>query len=257
MNRREALLDAQTHSANVLVEYDSTVAVIEADARERRYLCDCLGHAGFRVWTEASPEEFCLRLLRDTADLVVMAAGEPGSLSARLTERLATEGVPVIVLDMPGVDRSGVETRGELREPLCAAQSSRGRLHLTKPIEAKALMEAINALRDYWSVPPVAMPFTSSVPWRFDGSRRCLVSPFAEIVPLTSREAGLLRCLAAQPGRLVSKFEVATAMGVAEAEGGFHRIEANLCRLRKKVKQVTGLPMPIRSEFGEGLVFAP
>src|SRR5690606_5125083 len=101
MNAPETLLDAQAPSTDVLVEYDSTIAVVEADLAVRRDLYDCLGQAGYRVWAEATPEGFCLRLLRDSADLVVVAAGEPGSLSARLTERLVAEGVPVVILDAP------------------------------------------------------------------------------------------------------------------------------------------------------------
>lgn len=248
MNRREALLDTRIHSTDVLVEYDSTIAVIEADSAVRRYLCDCLGQAGFRVWAETTAEGFCLRLLRDSADMVVMAAGEPGSLSASLTERLTTEGVPVVVLD----------PLGAYDDQFSWAQPSKGVLRLTKPVQANALMAAIDALRGHWSGPAATtFPLSSDLPWRFDGARRCLVSPFADVVPLTSRETALMGCLAAAQGNLVSKFAVAEAMGVAQAEGGFHRIEANLCRLRKKVKQLTGLPMPVRSVFGEGLIFTP
>lgn len=249
MNPCEVMLDAPIAGVGMLVEYDSTIAVIEADDAVRSFLCDCLHQAGFRVWSEPSAEGFCLRLLRETTDMVVMAAGQPGSLSASLTARLVADGVPVIVLDMPVPDHGRMAT---FRNPGEA-------LHLTKPVRAGALMAAVDTLRGYWKAEPTAPRLSGppDMPWRFDSARRCLISPFTDVVPLTSRETALMRCLAAAPGSLVSKHEVAETMGVAQAEGGFHRIEANLCRLRKKVRQLTGLPMPVSSVFGEGLVFNP
>lgn len=249
MNPCEVLLDVPVQGAGVLVEYDSTIAVIEPDETVRNFLCDCLRHAGFRVWSESSAEGFCLRLLRETADLVIMAAGQAGSFSISLTERLVADGVPVIVLDMPCEDRESFFPR----------RNSGEALHLTKPVKVGAVMAAVDTLRGYWKAPSTTPRLSGSpdTPWRFDGARRCLISPYTDVVPLTSRETALMRCLAVEPGSLVSKHAVAEAMGVAQAEGGFHRIEANLCRLRKKVKQLTGLSMPVNSVFGEGLIFTP
>ena len=249
MNPCEVLLDTPMAGREVLVEYDSTIAVIEADEAVRSFLCECLHRAGFRVWSEPSAEEFCLRLLHETTDLVVMAAGHPGSLGASLTARLETAGIPVIVLD------------GASEEPEHPGTSRHagGALHMRKPVTSGALLAAVDALRGEWLTPPASpgLSAPAGVPWLFDSARRCLISPFKDIVPLTSRESDLMRCLAKTPGNLVSKRTVAEAMGVTQTEGGFHRIEANLSRLRKKVRQVTGLPMPVNSVFGEGLIFFP
>jgi DNA-binding response OmpR family regulator len=74
-------------------------------------------------------------------------------------------------------------------------------------------------------------------------------------VPLTSREFDLMRCLVAAEGAMVSKADLLDAMGYGSADGGFHRIESMLTRLRRKTQDYAGMPLPVRAVFGRGLVF--
>ena len=63
------------------------------------------------------------------------------------------------------------------------------------------------------------------------------------------------RRLLTAAGTMVGKAELVEAMGCGDAEGGFHRIEALLSRLRRKTLEATGMSLPVRAVFGRGLVF--
>ncbi|MNW12661.1 hypothetical protein D3C71_2104130 [compost metagenome] len=57
------------------------------------------------------------------------------------------------------------------------------------------------------------------------------------------------------PGAMVTKQVLTEAVGADEAEDGFHRIESQLTRLRRKTLETTGTALPVRAVFGKGLVF--
>jgi hypothetical protein len=55
----------------------------------------------------------------------------------------------------------------------------------------------------------------------------------------------------------VTKQGLVDAMGAGDVEDGFHRIESQLTRLRRKTLEATGMALPVRAVFGKGLVFVP
>jgi len=99
-----------------------------------------------------------------------------------------------------------------------------------------------------------AAPFLT---WRLDPLSACMVAPNHQIIALTSRELELLGCLMATPGTMVAKQTLIEAMGYADVDDGFHRIESQLTRLRRKTLDISGLALPVRAVFGRGLVFVP
>jgi hypothetical protein len=84
-----------------------------------------------------------------------------------------------------------------------------------------------------------------------------MVAPNHQIIALTSRELELLGCLMATPGTMVAKQTLIETMGYADVDDGFHRIESQLTRLRRKTLDISGLALPVRAVFGRGLVFVP
>ena len=92
-------------------------------------------------------------------------------------------------------------------------------------------------------------------PWRLDSASARLIAPNQGSVPLTSRELELLRRLMAADGGLVGKSDLVQAMGYADEEEGFHRIQSQLTRLRRKTMEALGMALPVRAVFGKGLVF--
>lgn len=56
---------------------------------------------------------------------------------------------------------------------------------------------------------------------------------------------------------MVAKQTLIETMGYADVDDGFHRIESQLTRLRRKTLDISGLALPVRAVFGRGLVFVP
>ena len=95
------------------------------------------------------------------------------------------------------------------------------------------------------------------MPWRLDQAAARLIAPNQRAIQLTSRELELLACLMAAKGGLVTKQTLLETMGTGDVEDGFHRIESQLTRLRRKTLDGTGTTLPVRAVFGKGLVLVP
>lgn len=220
-----------------------TIAVVEDDEDIRANLCSFLDKSGMQAWGAESAEDFYVRLLRERADLIVVDLGLPGESGLSLVNRLAKQGVPVIVLT----------ARGDL-ESRIAGLDAGALQYFVKPTDMNELVAGIRSqLRRAVSGAP--SPSGHAMPWRLDTSGARLVAPNQQAVALTTREFDLVGCLMAAQGGLVTKPDLVRAMGAGEVEDGFHRIESQLTRLRRKTLDATGLPLPVRAVFGKGLVF--
>ena len=73
------------------------------------------------------------------------------------------------------------------------------------------------------------------------------IAPNQRAIQLTSRELELLACLMAAKGGLVTKQTLVETMGTGDVEDGFHRIESQLTRLRRKTLDGTGTTLPVRA----------
>jgi DNA-binding response OmpR family regulator len=82
-----------------------------------------------------------------------------------------------------------------------------------------------------------------------------LTAPNGRTVPLSNAELRLIGALFTHPDKSVSREELAMALG--KKGGGYddNAISAIITRLRRKVKQEAGEPLPIRSARGLGYVF--
>ena len=229
-----------THSAPTR----HTIAVVEDEVDIRSNLCSFLCKSGLHAWGAESAEDFYVRLLRETADLVVVDLGLPGESGMSLVQRLTAQHLPVVVLT----------ARGDLQSRIAGLEA--GALqYFVKPTDLHELVAGIRSQLRRAAQRPAGGDGLAS--WRLDQSGACLIAPNQSTVALTSRELELVSCLMAAQGTLVTKQALAEAMGASEAEDGFHRIESQLTRLRRKTQDATGIALPVRAVFGKGLVFVP
>ncbi|ODU60700.1 MAG: histidine kinase [Comamonadaceae bacterium SCN 68-20] len=221
------------------------IAVVEDDEDIRTNVCRFLEKTGMRPWGAESAEDFYVRLLTERADLVVVDLGLPGEGGLSLVRRLAGQGVPVIVLTAWG----DLESR-------IAGLDAGALQYFVKPTDMHELVAGIRSQLRRAEVRQPA-PEGIATPWRLDAAGAQLVAPNLRTVGLTTRELELMSHLIAAQGALVTKQALVDAMGAGDLEGGFHRIESQLTRLRRKVQEGTGMGLPVRAVFGKGLVFVP
>lgn len=225
------------------MSHASTIAVIEDDEDIRLNVCSFLLRSGFACWGAASAEDFYVQLLRSPVDLAVVDIGLPGASGLELVSRLATQGIPCVLMTA----RADLDSRIE-------GLDAGALQYFVKPVDLNELVAGIRSQLRHLQTRAAPSP-AASIPWSLDSANARLLAPDQASVDLTTRELELLQCLVNKGGALASKQELVDALGGGEVEDAFHRVEAVLNRLRKKTLEATGSALPVRAVFGKGLVF--
>ena len=76
-----------------------------------------------------------------------------------------------------------------------------------------------------------------------------------ELIDLTQREYHLLRCLTAQPGRILSREELMQEVWQYDYFGDLRAVDVAVCRLREKVEDDAAHPQYIITKRGAGYYF--
>lgn len=222
------------------------IAVVEDDEDIQAIVCSFLRKSGLAAWGADSAEDFYVKSLRNKVDLAVVDLGLPGEDGLSLVQRLSGSGISVVALTA----RGDVESR-------IAGLNAGALQYFVKPADLQELVAGIRSQLRRSDRHAAADRVGERAPWRLDLSGAQLVAPNQCLVALTSRETELLQCLMDAQGGLVTKQMLMRAMGATDAQDGFHRIESQLTRLRRKTLEATGLALPVRAVFGKGLVFLP
>ncbi len=222
--------------------------VVDDDARLRALLQRFLTEQGFRV-TAAADAAAARRALAGIAfDLLVMDVMMPGENGLELVESLRREGqeVPILMLTARGApdDRiAGLEAGVDD--------------YLGKPFDPRELALRIRTILRRTAQPPVAEasvgPVQLGTRW-FDPQRAELRGPEGQ-VRLTGGETALLAALAARPNEVLSREEIAAALGTPEA--GERAIDVQVTRLRRKVEPDPREPRFIQTVRHRGYVLRP
>ena len=226
---------------------DALVLVVEDDPRLRGLLQRYLGENGFRVTAAEHAAEAREQMRFLQPDLLVLDVMMPGEDGLTLTQSLRRErsGVPVLLLTA----RGGPEDR-------IAGFEAGADDYLPKPFDPRELLLRIRALLR--RAPPQPAPAPSGpVPLgrlSFDTERGELHGP-AGLIRLTGGEAALLTALARRPNEVLSREDIAVALGMDEA--GERAIDVQVTRLRRKVEQDPREPRFLHTVRGRGYVLKP
>jgi two-component system phosphate regulon response regulator OmpR len=231
---------------------DALILVVDDDARLRGLLSRYLGENGFRVTTAGSALEARDRLRFLQPDLMVLDVMMPGETGLGLTESLRRENsdVPVLLLTA----RGGPEDR-------IAGFEAGADDYLPKPFDPRELLLRIRAMLR--RAPPPAPPGPPSGPVQlgaleFDpdrGEMRGEVRAYAGPVRLTGGEAALLTVLARKPNEVLSREDIAAALGGDEA--GERAIDVQVTRLRRKIEVDPREPRFLHTVRGRGYILKP
>jgi two-component system phosphate regulon response regulator OmpR len=228
---------------------DAHILVVEDDARLRDRLARYLTSEGFMVTAAANAADARARMRGISPDLLVLDVMMPGESGLDLTRSLREEqqsDLPVLMLTA----RGGPEDR-------IAGFEAGADDYLPKPFEPRELVLRIRALLRRAPAPPVAAASTGPVrigPASFDIERGELTGPRGPI-RLTGGEASLLIALASRPNEILSREDIATALGSDDA--GERAIDVQVTRLRRKIEADPREPRFLHTVRGRGYVLKP
>ncbi|MFC4166058.1 response regulator [Teichococcus aestuarii] len=222
--------------------------VVDDDARLRNLLQRFLSEQGFRVSAAADAAAARQALQAMAFDLLVVDVMMPGESGLDLTEGLRREGheVPILMLTAAGApdDRIAGFERG--------ADD-----YLAKPFEPRELALRIRTiLRRVAPALPASLPLAPVQlgPHWFDPERGELRGPDGS-QRLTGGEAALLSALARRAGEVLTREEIAAALGTPEA--GERAIDVQVTRLRRKIEPDPREPRFLQTVRHRGYVLKP
>jgi len=229
---------------------DALILVVEDDPRLRNLLQRYLGENGFRVVTAENAAEARDRLRFLQPEMMVLDVMMPGESGLSLTAALRTENsdIPILLLTARGAPEDRI-----------AGFEAGADDYLPKPFEAKELLLRIRALLRRITPPPpvVVAPATGPLALgrlSFDPVRGELSGP-AGPVRLTGGEAALLAALAHRPNEVLTREDIAAALGMDDA--GERAIDVQVTRLRRKIEADPREPRFLHTARGRGYILKP
>ncbi len=221
------------------------ILVVDDDRRLRDLLRRFLQGEGFRVTVASDAAEARAKLSGLAFDLIVLDVMMPGENGFDLTAWVArTHDIPVVLLTARGAPEDRI-----------AGFEHGAEDYLAKPFEPRELALRIRAIlrrrtaRSASAYTPVILG--DSV---FDPARGTL-SRGGVTIRLTGGEAALLSALARRAGEVLTREELAAALGQEEA--GERAIDVQVTRLRRKIEPDPREPMFLQTVRGRGYVLKP
>jgi two-component system phosphate regulon response regulator OmpR len=221
------------------------ILVVDDDARLRELLRRYLASEGFRVTIAADAAEARERLAGIAFDLIVLDVMMPGESGLALTEALRrTHDIPIVLLTARGAPEDRI-----------AGFEHGADDYLAKPFEPRELLLRIRTiLRRAAAAPPVTDGPVVLGEAVFDPERATLTRG-AETIRLTGGEAALLAALARRAGEILTREDIAAALGQADA--GERAIDVQVTRLRRKIEPDPREPVFLQTVRGRGYVLKP
>jgi two-component system phosphate regulon response regulator OmpR len=228
---------------------DAHILVVDDDARLRGLLSRYLAGEGFRVTTADNAADARAKLRAVNPDLMVLDVMMPGESGLDLTDSLRREQgheLPVLMLTARGAPEDRI-----------AGFEAGADDYLGKPFDPRELVLRIRAMLRRAPPPPPLGPPAGPVllgELVFDRDRAELRNADGPL-RLTGGEAALLSALAAKPNEVLSREEIAAALGMDDA--GERAIDVQVTRLRRKVEADPREPRFVHTVRGRGYVLKP
>ncbi|WP_459863030.1 response regulator transcription factor [Endothiovibrio diazotrophicus] len=220
---------------------------VEDDADQREGIAATLGEHGFDVHAFSGSHEFYLALIEQPCHIAILDVTLPGedgfSIAANLRQR---SDMGIVMLTACGAtdDRVHGLTQG-------------ADAYLVKPVEPRELIATLEALARRLGAPPGATGGERETEWRLTLDDWQLTAPGGIHITLSAQERSLLRALMAEPGLPLSRDTLIEALGHSSDYYLPHRLDMLVGRLRRKVLEAAGAPLPLKAVRGVGFAFSP
>lgn len=217
--------------------------VVDDDKRLRELLKAYLLDNGFLVTTATDAADARGKLELFSVDAIILDVMMKGETGLQFLASLRAEGsaTPVLMLT----------ARGEANDRIVGLEAGADD-YLPKPFEPKELVLRIGSLLRRRPKPVTQMELKLGR-WTYRPSRDELVDG-AEIVRLSSVEAGLLKALAQRAGTIVSRDELVDKQSLAS---NARTIDVQVTRLRRKIEDDPKQPRTLITIRGEGYMLRP
>lgn len=206
---------------------ETTVLIIEDDESIRQGLIDALAFAGYTTHAFHSGPEGLAAAIELPIDLVLLDVMLPGMDGFTILRKLreARPVLPVIMLTARGSESDRVE-----------GLDSGADDYVVKPFSARELLARVEAILRRSPGRSTDVKALSLNGVRADLARGELVCLSGETVAIGDRDAGILRCLAVNRDRTVSRDELLQAVwGVDPQRVTTRTVDMQIARLREKI----------------------
>jgi DNA-binding response OmpR family regulator len=220
------------------------VLVVEDDRAIREGLADALAFHGYAAVQAERGDVGLDKALHGGCDLVILDLVLPGQegLAVLRELRRARPTLPIIIVTARGAEAERV--RG-LRE---GADD-----YVTKPFSIRELLARIDAVLRRSPERPADIRSLELPAGRVDLERQEVVFGDGARCSLSLREAELLRYLAANPGRIVSREELLSRVwGVSARSVETRTVDVHVARLRAKLRDADGEAAVLVTVRGKG-----
>jgi len=227
---------------------DWHVLIVEDNAPLRDRLARYLRGEGFHVTTAADAAGARAQMQAISPDLLVLDVMMPGESGLELTGSLRNDqhsDMPILMLTARGTPEDRI-----------AGFEAGADDYLPKPFEPRELVLRIRSLLRRTPPPPVA---AAAEPLRFGAAEfdvgRGELRDAGGPIRLTGGEAALLAALAARPHEVLSREDLAAALGTDAASE--RAIDVQVTRLRRKIETDPREPRYLHTVRGRGYVLKP
>jgi len=230
-------------------EPTADILVVDDDARLRALLQRFLAEQGHRVAVAADATEARGAIDAMAFDLLVLDVMMPGETGLQLAEHLRRDGhdTPILMLT----------ARGDPDDRVAGFEHGADD-YLAKPFDPRELALRIRTIlrRAAPPTPPAALPegpVQLGIRW-FDAERCELRGPEGT-QRLTGGEAALLTALARRAGEVLSREDIAVALGTPDA--GERSVDVQVTRLRRKIESDPREPRFLHTIRHKGYILRP
>ncbi len=214
------------------------ILLVDDDRRIRDLLRRYLGQNGFRVTAAAGAAAARRKMKHMRFDLLILDVMMPGESGLDLARSLAGGGVPILLLT----------ARRESRERIEGLEAGADD-YLPKPFEPRELLLRIgNILRRVLTRGGAVLERRIRLGDAVVDLERGVIERDGGAVALNFSEQRLLAMLAASPGRIFSRAEIAAADG----HGSERAVDVRINRLRRKIEPGPGAALYLRTVRGRG-----
>lgn len=223
------------------------ILIVEDDAAIRRGVVDALEYSGYHMIEAADGTDGLDRALRAAYDLLLLDLMLPGMSGLDILKevRAARSTVPVIILT----------ARGDESDRVSGLQLGADD-YVVKPFSVRELTARVEAVLRRSAERPLDVSEVIVPGGTADLERREIRHDCGDRSDLSEREVELLRYLAANSGRPISRDELLSRVWGIDPDGTATRtVDMHIARLREKLRDDPAAPRVVRTIRGKGYVF--